>query len=261
MFDENVEKLKEWLSEKRTIQELKAMAKNLGLKVKRMMKKKEVIKLLESYIKQNEEIKKLERPSSSTSASDSIKKEDKLSKEELYLPKSYNKNKLVLMPVNPNWLHAYWDYTKETFETLNKLPKEYRIVLRIYDVTFIEFTGNNAHRTFEIRITPNMRNYYINVPIPNADYLAEIGYITPDGNFYSLIRSNVCKTPPNSPSNSTREKWLDLRKKRKIVTPSDGVLVKEVETIPGSIFKIEEIQNKSEQIWELFSKLRSGRGI
>ncbi|APT71891.1 hypothetical protein BG95_02790 [Thermosipho sp. 1063] len=256
MNDTNLEKLKNWLREERTIQELKATAKKLGLKVKRMMKKKEVTKLIENYIIQNEKIKTFERPSSATSATLQEKKETQ--EPEIDLPKSYNKNRLVLMPVNPNWIHAYWDFNYETLENIKKLPKEYKLVLRVYDVTFIEFNGKNAHRTFEIRLNIDMKNYYINVPMPNADYLSEIGYITPDGSFYPLIRSNVCKTPPNSPSNSTRERWLDIRKKRKIVTPSEGILVKEVETIPGSLFKSE---SKNELVWELFSRLRSGRGM
>lgn len=258
----NLERLKEWLESNPTIQELKNQAKNLGLKVKRMMKKRDVIKLIENYISQAQQIQDLEKPSSVTSQKESLntQKNNNDTKEDIILPETYNKDKLVLMPVNPNWIHAYWDFSKQTLNTLKNLPNGFRIVLRLYDVTFIEFNGNNAHRTFEISIDINStRKYYINVPMPNADYLAELGYISPDGEFHSILRSNLCKTPPNSPSSSTRERWLDIRKKRKIVTPSDGVLVKEIETIPGSMFNAP--QSKNELVWELFSRLRSGRGI
>lgn len=261
MVDGNLEKLKKWLDSNPTIQELKSQARNLGLKVKRMMKKREVIKLIEGYIDQMQELQEIQRPSSANSANN-VKEDQEIKQEEdIKLPESYNKNKLVVLPVNPNWLHVYWDLSEKTSESLMNLPNGFRIVLRIYDVTFIDFNGNNAHRTFEISIDlRTMKNYYVNVPMPNADYLAELGYVSPDGEFHPIIRSNLCKTPPNSPSQSTRERWLDIRKKRKIVTPSDGVLVKEVETIPGSIFNNNPL-SKEESIWQLFSRLRSGRGM
>lgn len=271
--ERNYEKLKKWLDSGPTIQELKSKAKDLGLKVKRMMKKREVIKLLENYIKKLEKLEKMQnetKASSASSASSNLgpSQKDQKTSEELTpeIPKTYEKDKLVLMPVNPNWIHAYWDFSKNTREILENLPDGSRIFLRIYDVTFIQFNGNNAHRTFEIPINLNIqKNYYFNVPMPNADYLAELGYVTKDGRFVTLFRSNVCKTPSNSPSQSSRERWMDIRKKRKIVTPSDGPVIKEVERIAGSIFGLEKEISKALSghsfSWQLVSIFRSGRGL
>ncbi|MBO8161475.1 MAG: DUF4912 domain-containing protein [Thermosipho sp. (in: Bacteria)] len=271
--DGNIKKLREWLNSNPTIQELKSKAKELGLKVKRMMKKREVIKLMENYIKKQEKMNEMEnkvKPSSNSSPSHPTPEKQKSIKnpeqEEIIIPETYNKDKLILMPVNPNWIHLYWDFSDDTRKILSNLPQGTRIFLRIYDVTYIEFNGNNAHRTYEIPVDIGIqKNYYLNVPMPNADYLAELGYVTRDGRFVAVLRSNLCRTPSNSPSQSTRERWLDIRKKRKIVTPSDGPVVKEVERIAGSIFKLEKeiyktLSGKSSR-WQLISILRSGRGI
>jgi len=268
--ERNYEKLKKWLETGPTIQELKSKAKDLGLKVKRMMKKREVVKLFKNYIKKLEKLEKLQNESTASSASSTSKP----SQERLRpsgestpeIPQTYEKDKLILMPVNPNWIHAYWDFSKSTREILENFPEGTRVFLRIYDVTFIQFNGNNAHRTFEIPINLNLqKNYYFNVPMPNADYLAELGYVTKDGRFVSLLKSNVCRTPSNSPSQSTRERWMDIRKKRKIVTPSDGPVIREVERIAGSVFGFEKEISKAlsghSLDWQLVSIFRSGRGI
>jgi len=268
--ERNYKKLKQWLESGPTIQELKSKAKDLGLKVKRMMKKREVIKLFEKYLKSLEKLEEMENKSLNSlpsSSSKSSQEEQKPPKESIpEIPQTYEKDKLVLMPVNPTWLHVYWDFSQNTKEIIKNLPKGTRFVLRIYDVTFIQFNGNNAHRTFEILINlEHQKNYYFNVPMPNADYLAELGFVTKDGRFMPLLRSNVCRTPSNSPSQSTRERWLDIRKQRKVVTPSDGPVIKEVERIAGSVFKLEREISKSlsghSLDWQLVSFFRSGRGI
>ncbi|QTA37719.1 DUF4912 domain-containing protein [Thermosipho ferrireducens] len=262
-----VTQLKDWLNTNPTIQELKKMAKDLGLRVKRMMKKREVIKLFEQYIEELENREK--SPSSSSSQiKPSYEKEIKpLERKEITLPETYGKDKLILMPVNPNWIHIYWDFSIRTQKILSDLPYGSRTALRIYDVTYIRFDGNNAHRTFELIVdVRKTKNYYFNVPMPDANYLAELGYITKDRRFVPLLRSNVCKTPANSPSPSSRERWLDIRKKRKIVTPSQGPVIKEIEHVAGSMFGINrEIIHQAVSgegmLWQLISILRSGRGI
>jgi len=238
--------LEEWLKQERTIQELKAMAKQLGLTVRKQMTKSDVRKMLERFI----ERAKLATPektanvSSATSPSKSSSDSKPVVqpvKEDLTIPETYNKDKLVAMPVNPHWLHFYWDFSQENKEFF-KSREIVKVVLRVYDVTYIEFDGTNAHRTFEVIIDPiNLKNYYLNVPAPGAHYLGEIGYYDVNGTYKPLIRSNLCKMPVNSPSQSTRERWMDLRKRRRIVMPSSGMLTPIIERVPGSVQGLEQL--------------------
>lgn len=237
--------LEEWLKEDRTIQELKAKAKELGLTVKKQMGKSDVRKILERFL----ERAKLTTVGEQTqfTSSSQVKPPIELpqtpvsTKEDITLPETYLTDKLFAMPVNPHWIHFYWDFSEEN-RTFLKSREVSKVVLRVYDVTYIEFDGSNAHRTFEITIDPlNLKNYYLNIPVPGAHYLGEIGYYDITGNYKFLMRSNLCKIPVNSPSQSTRERWMDLRKRRRIVMPSGGMLTPIIERIPGSVQGIEHL--------------------
>lgn len=112
-------------------------------------------------------------------------------KENISIPNTYKKDKLVAMPINPQWMYFYWDLS-EPNASLLKSSEINRVVLRVYDVTYIEFDGTNAHRTFEINVDPlNVRNYYLNVPMPGAHYLGEIGYYDFQGR-YTILLNPTC---------------------------------------------------------------------
>ncbi|MFN3327842.1 MAG: DUF4912 domain-containing protein, partial [Fervidobacterium pennivorans] len=92
-----VKHLEEWLSQERTIQELKAKAKELGLAVKKQMTKSDVRKLIERHIErikavQPEEIEQ-SRPSSSTSSAGQVQTSSQPIKEDVSIPDTYNKDK------------------------------------------------------------------------------------------------------------------------------------------------------------------------
>ncbi|PLV60170.1 DUF4912 domain-containing protein [Thermotoga sp. KOL6] len=238
-----------WLDSNPTIQELKKFAKSLGLRVKKAMKKKEVIKLIRDHIENLSGV-----TSASSGTTPSKMKEIKV---DLTLPRTYNKNKLVLMPVNPYVVFAYWDFDKETYHMMKQKSKEGRAIIRLYDVTFIRFDGTNAHRIFEYRLdeaTLEAANFYFQVPMPKADYLSEMGYIDEEGKFVPVLRSNVVRTPAASPSTSSRERWYSLKDKKRRVVLSEGSLIKHVEKLRG----VTSPSNPSGQgiMWEIF---RSGR--
>jgi len=187
------EELEVFLSKNPTIQEAKALARKLGLKVKKRMKKSEVLKLLQDFAKSLVSQKKEEKASPP--------QEDR----ENGLPQSYGSDRLVLLSVNPNLVYVYWDLSSET---LSKLSVQKEVLLRLYDVTYIVFDGTNAHRIFEAGVHLSMtRNYYFHVPMANADYLAELGFKA-EGKFVPVLRSNVVRTPSNTPSTSVRQRWI-----------------------------------------------------
>jgi len=237
--------LEDWLKEDRTIQELKSKAKELGLTVKKQMGKSDVRKMIERFLERAKltVVGEQTLPTSSSQVKPSVEvsQPSEPIKEDVTLPDTYLKDKLVAMPVNPHWIHFYWDFSEEN-KALLRSQEIRKVVLRVYDVTYIEFDGTNAHRTFEIIIDPfNLKNYYLNIPMPGAHYLGEIGYYDANGNYKILMRSNLCRIPVNSPSQSTRERWMDLRKRRRIVMPSGGMLTPIVERIPGSVQGMEHL--------------------
>ena len=128
------------------------------------------------------------------------------------LPNSYQDTKIVLMVRDPFWAFTYWDLSAATTAKVNSLMQEHygaiKPILRIYDVTDVDFDGKNAHRSFDIAIFLEARNWYINLGISSRSYLVDLGLVDAQGNFYLIARSNVVKTPRDGPSDVIDEEWM-----------------------------------------------------
>lgn len=209
-MDQN--KLKEFLDSSPSIQEIRKFAKMLGLRIRRTMKKRDLLKLLKK------ELEMVKSVSSTTSKQHESKEQHPSLPMDFDIPDSYGKDKLVLLPVNPKWVYAYWDFSSGLIQ---RLLAE-KPVLRLHDVTNIIFNGKNAHKTKEIQISSFAGNWYFNVDLSDADYLAEIGYYK-SGEFFPLLRSNLVRTPSDHPKFGKTEKWIDLsaRKAREVVVSDD----------------------------------------
>ena len=151
------------------------------------------------------------------------------------LPSGYNDNRLVLLARDPYWLYAYWDFsTEEISAALTRLgAQEVRPILRIFDVTYIDFDGTNAWNHLDIELTPFATSWYIPVPHPDAAYCAEVGYQSPDGRFAALGRSNVVSTPRDGVSPDATLRWVTPPGQQPSPLPSPQSYPVPLTTIPG----------------------------
>ncbi len=126
------------------------------------------------------------------------------------LPASYDDNRLVLLARDPYWLYAYWDFDAARFSNGHSqlAGNEHRLVLRVFDVTYLEFNGQNAWSTADIELAPFATNWYIPVPQAETAYCIELGYRSEDGQFIALGRSNTVVTPQADVSLNTTVRWL-----------------------------------------------------
>ncbi len=128
------------------------------------------------------------------------------------LPWSYREDVLVLQVRDPWWGHVYWDIAEGTIDRLKKeLSSDFdrsKWVLRAYDVSYIHFNGNNAHRFFDIGIDLAAKNWYLNFGSPGTSWCVDIGLILPDGRFITVVRSNTISLPLDGPSWITDEEWM-----------------------------------------------------
>lgn len=107
---------------------------------------------------------------------------------------------LFLLPRSATSLYVYWVISpqrKRMIETHFKtnwsaLPK----ILRIYDVSCIDFNGHNANRYTEITIHDAANHWFIHDMSDNCNYCADFGTKTMDNRYFTLMRSNTVKTPP-----------------------------------------------------------------
>lgn len=128
------------------------------------------------------------------------------------LPASYEDNRVILLVRDPFWIFVSWDLEKgfpaRTAEQQGINLQRGRIVLRAYDVTDIDFNGNNAHSYFDVGPNSVMGNWYIEVPRDDASYIVEIGLRDEFGNFHMMTRSNAVTTPRATASNRFDEEWM-----------------------------------------------------
>jgi hypothetical protein len=127
------------------------------------------------------------------------------------LPDRYGVTELVLLPVDPYWIFAYWEVTPQVLSDLmNRLgPRASKgnYVIRVYDVTAIQFTGNNAHYYFDLPVDLSTRNWYINLWSGEKSLVCDLGYLLEEGPFHLLVRSNVVQTARSGVSIFTEARW------------------------------------------------------
>ncbi len=130
------------------------------------------------------------------------------------LPENYGENRIVLMQRDPLCLFCYWelqqDKTDKFLKNLSTLAYGARLVLRVYDVTNILFDGNNANKYFDSVLVPGAKDWYIHLEEPNRSFCADIGFLTSDGTFHMMTRSNTITTPGMCPSDITEEPRVEI---------------------------------------------------
>ena len=128
----------------------------------------------------------------------------------LGLPKDYGDTSITILPKDPVSIFTYWSINKETKKSLEKkygsdFFQKSKLVIRIYDMT------DNTRKTgFDVFIDTDDNSYYINVGKFNRSWVANIGYITENGRFVSVAKSNVLEMPKYGISSITDEQWVML---------------------------------------------------
>lgn len=115
------------------------------------------------------------------------------------LPGGYGETKIVLLPIDPNWVYVYWDIPNEDREKLRQQGGK-QLALRVCDVTEIDLDTQGPHSVEFYECDELAREWHIPVPMSDRDYLVEIGYITNGRRWLMLARSLHVRVPPIYPS-------------------------------------------------------------
>jgi hypothetical protein len=113
------------------------------------------------------------------------------------IPQISGKMEAKLIP--PRKAIFFWDSSdlpKQLFQYYFNIRFDNLVqVIRIYDVTQIQFNGRNAHHYYDISI-PYQQGYWIVKGLfSNRCYLAEIGVRLSNRDFFPLLRSNSIRVP------------------------------------------------------------------
>jgi hypothetical protein len=119
------------------------------------------------------------------------------------LPELEGETRLVVMPVDPYEVYAYWDVAPGSADAaavlLGASAAQHRAVLRFHDITGIDFDGANSVWSFDIDVDLRARSYYVHLWSPGKRYCVELGLAGADARFVALARSNIVETPPAWP--------------------------------------------------------------
>ena len=146
------------------------------------------------------------------------------------LPAAYGETRITVMVRDPFWAYAYWEIEPQKLEQLKrsigKDAQQAQMILRVYDITDIEFNGTNAHHYFDVEITVMANNWYIHLGAPHKTFCVDIGLKATTGKFYLLARSNIIKTPRAWMSEIMDEQWMSTQEEfEKVYALSGGYRV------------------------------------
>jgi len=128
-------------------------------------------------------------------------------------PAGYGDHKIVALARDPWWIFSYWEIRRDKEdEIIHKIESSDdgvdKSILRVYDITNINFNGANANSYFDIELKGLVSNWYINVNAPERCWVVDIGILSKKGNFYTLARSNIVKTPRFGMSDQLDAEWM-----------------------------------------------------
>ena len=130
------------------------------------------------------------------------------------IPAGYGKTESYLLPKDPAWLFLFWEITQNTLDCIKEqhdenVLKNARTIIRLHDVTDVAvFDGTNSVCYYDMPVIFEARSWYINAPQTGRAYIAELGYLTADGQFILVSRSNQTTLPPGHISNIIDDKWM-----------------------------------------------------
>ena len=104
------------------------------------------------------------------------------------LPFSYNKDDIELLPVEPNTLYAYWDYSAATWEELQQCEAKHLILILLSE-------SNERHFIINLET----KNYYFKGVKSNHEYQIQLACPLLNG-FKLILESKKVTTPAKWPS-------------------------------------------------------------
>jgi len=125
------------------------------------------------------------------------------------LPDGYGHSQIFLLPRDPNWAYAYWDIPNEHKEHLRYQGGKH-LLLRVYDVTAIDLDTQPPLSVQEYECDEMAREWHIPIPMSDRDYIAELGYLTLDGRWLVLVRSNHIHIPPIYPTDWENYQFINI---------------------------------------------------
>jgi hypothetical protein len=125
------------------------------------------------------------------------------------LPQGYNEEKIALLSRDPDVAYAYWEATPARIEREKAwFGWDSKLCVRIYDITGVQFDGQNATGFFDQEVEDRIGSWYFDFGRPAHSFCADIGLLSPGGRFLTIARSNYITMPRDGVSDVIDEEWM-----------------------------------------------------
>ncbi len=106
------------------------------------------------------------------------------------LPDGYGEDRIAVVPRDPEWAFIHWEVSEATWRTAEDRAGGGRATLR---VVFEAEGGARDHSDADVH--PRQGRYYARVPRPGCTVSAEVGVLDSRGAFHPVLRSARVKAP------------------------------------------------------------------
>jgi phosphate transport system substrate-binding protein len=110
-----------------------------------------------------------------------------------------DESRMILTPRDCRNAYAYWEVPDRHKANLREQGGR-NLSLRLYDVTDIDLDRQPPHSMKQFDCKESEPDLHMPIPVDNRDYLAELGYMTDDGQWLSLVRSKHVRVPACVPA-------------------------------------------------------------
>lgn len=108
-------------------------------------------------------------------------------------------SRLILTPRNCREGYAYWAIPEEHKAERHR-DEGRKLTLRLYDVSGIDMDRQTPQSVNQFDCNEQDQDLHLPIPADNRDYIAELGYLYPDGRWLKLARSAPVKVPACEPA-------------------------------------------------------------
>ena len=110
------------------------------------------------------------------------------------LPVAYGTGRLLLAARDPRCIYAHWDLTLDQLRHFNTLSAHHHLVLRVQQQL--------PFRLPAVEVPLAAETWYSFVPVEHAgaEYVVELGYHQPDGQWMAAVPQASVVTPPDAPA-------------------------------------------------------------
>ncbi|XWK90329.1 MAG: DUF4912 domain-containing protein [Phormidium sp.] len=118
------------------------------------------------------------------------------------VPAKTPESRITLTPGRSQDAYAHWEVPDRVKEEKRRQGGQ-KMKLRLYDVTDIDMDRQPPHSVKEFDCSEQQQDLQMPIALPDRDYIVELGYLTNDHRWLSVIRSLHARIPAAVPTDSS----------------------------------------------------------